>query len=35
MRKLPSGPTGRSAEAIFLIVEDQQRVDILRVTWIH
>jgi hypothetical protein len=35
MRKLLFGPTGRAAEAIFLIVEDQQRVDILRITWIH
>jgi hypothetical protein len=35
MRKLFFGPEGRMAEAIFLIVEDQQRVDILRITWIH
>ena len=35
MRKLLFGPAGRTAEAIFLIVEDQQRVDILRITWIH
>jgi hypothetical protein len=35
MRTVLFGPAGHAAEAVFLIVEDQQRVDILRITWIQ
>jgi hypothetical protein len=29
------GPPGRMAEAIFLVLERDQRVEIVRVVWIH
>jgi hypothetical protein len=35
MRKLLFGPPGRMAEAIFLILERDRRVEIVRIVWIH
>jgi hypothetical protein len=33
MRRLPFGPGGRG-EVIYLVLEDRQRVDLLRVYWL-
>jgi hypothetical protein len=35
MRKMMFGPPGRMAEAIFLVLERDRRVEIVRVVWIH
>ena len=35
MRTLVFGPRGRTAQAIFLILEREHRVEILRVVWLH
>jgi hypothetical protein len=35
MRSMLFGPSGRAAEAVFLVLEDDQRVEIVRIVWIH
>ncbi|MBW0106073.1 hypothetical protein [Pseudonocardia sp. KRD291] len=35
MRRLAFGPPGYTAQAIFLILEREQRVEVLRVLWLH
>lgn len=35
MRRLPFGPPGRTAQAIFLILDRDLRVEIVRVVWLH
>lgn len=35
MRTLSFGPPGRTADAIFLILERDQRVELLRIFWLH
>jgi hypothetical protein len=35
MRSLRFGPLGRTGEVIFLVLEPEQRVEIVRVHWIH
>ncbi len=35
MRRLQFGSTGRTAQAVFLILDREQRVEIVRVVWLH
>ena len=35
MRRVLFGPHGRAAEAIFLVMEREQRVEIVRIVWLH
>ena len=35
MRRLSFGPPGLTAQAIFLILDRDQRVEIVRVVWLH
>lgn len=35
MRRLQFGPSGGQGQAIFLILERERRVEIVRVVWLH
>lgn len=35
MRKILFGPPGRAAQAIFLVLDEDQRVEIVRILWLH